>query len=826
MTVAYQPQEIEAEIQLNWQKNATFSVKECLDKKPFYCLSMLPYPSGQLHMGHVRNYVLGDAIARYQGMMGKHVLQPIGWDAFGLPAENAAIQHQVTPSEWTQKNISNMRQQLERLGLAYDWHREITTCKSEYYRWNQWLFLQLYKRGMAYQKESIVNWDPVDHTVLANEQVVDGRGWRSGALVEKKKIKQWFFKITDYAEALLQDLDQLNDWPDQVKLMQKNWIGQSSGTQMSFPVKALATHIDIFTTRVDTLYGVSYLAISPEHPLLAKIQKSPELASFLRACQQTSTAEADLATMPKKGYRLDVVAVHPLTKQPLPIFVANYVMMHYGTGAVMAVPAHDERDHAFATKYQLPIVPVIQPDDQEKWDYQACAYTGSGDLINSAEFTDMTSAQAKNAINARLLEIGLGRETQTYRLRDWGISRQRYWGTPIPMVYCESCGVQPLDEEQLPVVLPTDIKPNNLTNTLREHQDFLYTTCPKCGGQAERETDTMDTFVDSSWYYARYTCPDQHHAMLDDRAKFWTPVDQYIGGVEHATMHLLYARFIHKVMRDIGLVNSDEPFKALLTQGMVLKDGSKMSKSKGNTIAPMPLIEQYGADTVRLFTMFAAPPEQSLEWQDSGVDGAHKFLKKLWAFSLKYQDAVHQSHTLLADKATQQQYQNTLKKARCELHHVIQQAQFDYNRLQMNTVVSAVMKLLNLIIATTETLEEPMLQMLWLKESLVAILTLLHPIAPHITEKLWHLLQFEGDMAHAQMVKVDQAALKLDEVTVTVQINGKVRGQIACAADASQEDIQAQCLDHENIAKYLVQQHFKKVIYVPKKIINFVVEKV
>ncbi len=823
MSGRYQPQKIESEIQLNWQKNATFSVKESLGKKPFYCLSMLPYPSGQLHMGHVRNYVLGDAISRHQSMQGRHVLQPIGWDAFGLPAENAAIQHDVTPAEWTQKNIANMRQQLERLGLAYDWHREITTCKSDYYRWNQWLFLQMYKRGLAYQKESVVNWDPVDQTVLANEQVVDGRGWRSGALVEKKKINQWFFKITDYADALLNDLETLQNWPEQVKRMQQNWIGKSSGTLLTFKIQNSNQTLDVFTTRIDTLYGVTYLAIAPDHPLIADMPSDATLDAFVQACQQTSTAEADMATMPKKGHLLPIQAVHPLTQKLLPIFVGNYVMMSYGTGAVMAVPAHDQRDHAFAKKYDLRIQPVIETNSAENWDYDAQAMTDEGKLIHSDACDGMTSEQATLWLQKTLSRLGAGQAKQTYRLRDWGISRQRYWGTPIPIVYCEKCGVQPVPEDALPVALPVDLSPETLTNTLQQCESFYHTTCPTCQGPAVRETDTMDTFVDSSWYYARYTCPDQQHAMLDDRAKFWTPVDQYIGGVEHATMHLLYARFIHKVLRDLDLVNSNEPFTALLTQGMVLKDGTKMSKSKGNTVAPMPLIEHYGADTVRLFAMFAAPPEQSLEWQDTGVEGAYKFLKKLWSFCDTHQATVIAHQKTFVNEAQRKAYAVDYQKPRHDLHQVIQQIHFDYKRLQMNTVVSGVMKLSNIMMDHVVADGDPVVNAMWLHESLQAILTLLNPICPHICEQLWQSLQMGPSLVHTAMIDTDPSAFALDEVTLTVQVNGKVRGQIVCAADAEQNDVLHKCQENPNIAKHITEDRIKKVIYIPRKIINVVV---
>ena len=635
MNEQYDPAIIESNAQQYWETQQSFACREDDNKTKFYCLSMLPYPSGDLHMGHVRNYTIGDVIARYQRMLGKNVLHPMGWDAFGLPAENAAIARHLPPAVWTKNNIANMRKQFKQLGYSFDWQREISTCDPEYYRWEQWLFIQLYKKGLVYKKKAVVNWDPVDQTVLANEQVIDGKGWRSGATVERREIPQWFFKITAYAEELLHDLDQLTGWPQQVRTMQRNWIGRSEGANISFRIADSDESLTIFTTRADTIMGVSYLAIAPEHPLaLTAAKTNPELHQFIEACRHTKVAEADTATQVKKGIRLGQTAIHPLTEEKLPIWVTNFVLMEYGSGAIMAVPAHDERDFEFASTYHLPVKPVIQPENSS-WDFNRGAMTADGVLVNSGKFDGLTAAVARKTIIDFLVDNHLAERQINYRLRDWGISRQRYWGAPIPMVQCSECGDVPIKEQDLPVILPPNLIPDGHASPLTASASFYQTTCPQCGQEAKRETDTMDTFMESSWYYARYASYDQHSAMLDQRANYWTPVDQYIGGIEHAILHLLYARFMHKLLRDQGLLHSDEPFKNLLTQGMVLKDGFKMSKSKGNIVPPLELIDKYGADTVRLFIIFASPPEQSLEWSDSGVEGAYRFLKKLWSFANK-----------------------------------------------------------------------------------------------------------------------------------------------------------------------------------------------
>jgi leucyl-tRNA synthetase len=821
----YQPQTLETQLQQEWESQQTYKAQENFNKEKFYCLSMFPYPSGKLHMGHVRNYTLGDVIARYQRMMGKNVMQPMGWDAFGLPAENAALQNKVAPAAWTRSNIGVMRQQFKRLGFAFDWHREFATCDPEYYRWEQWFFIQLYKRGLVYRKYSTVNWDPVDQTVLANEQVVNGCGWRSGVPVERRQIQQWFIKITDYADELLDKLEHLPHWPEQVKTMQRNWIGRSEGVELHFDVPQHTNPISVYTTRVDTLFGVSYLAIAPQHPLALEIAATnPELAAFIEHCKNIKVAEADLATVEKQGMATGLYATHPLTQEQIPIWVANFVVMDYGTGAVMAVPAHDERDHEFACKYHLPIKPVIQPNDGSAWDYQKTPFTEYGTLINSDAFNHLTSETALRQVMEVLEKSQQGRRCTHYRLRDWGVSRQRYWGTPIPMIDCEHCGIVPVAEQDLPVLLPENVQIDKPGSLLASMPEFYETTCPNCGRAAKRETDTFDTFMESSWYYARFASYNQDNAMLDDRAKYWTPVDQYIGGIEHAVMHLLYARFFHKALRDIGLLNTDEPFTKLLTQGMVLKDGAKMSKSKGNVVDPHGLIEQYGADTVRLFTMFAAPPEQSLEWSDSGVAGCSRFLNRLWQFAMNHpeirllnrqrQQMTHPTHWTDAPSEWQQQ--------RRQVYQRLQQARNDYERLQFNTVVSASMKLLNLM-EEMAPVEISDFKTAFLQEAMGILLRLLAPITPHICSALWTRLEYPSDVLDTKMPKVVSDALRTDKVTLIVQVNGKLRGKIDVAADASETSIQDIAVNDEKVKPHVAGCTFKKVIHVPGKLINLVI---
>lgn len=817
----YNPQAIEAKARADWQQQNAFSAQENASKEKFYCLAMFPYPSGKLHMGHVRNYTLGDVIARYQRMLGKNVLQPMGWDAFGLPAENAAIQHKVLPATWTRQNISQMRIQMQQLGLAYDWQREIATCDPHYYHWEQWFFIKLYEKGLVYQKKAEVNWDPVDQTILANEQVIDGRGWRSGALVERREIPQWFLKITAYADELLRDLDDLKGWPEQVKTMQRNWIGRSEGVEIQFTIPSLNQALTIFTTRPDTLFGVTYLAIAPQHPLAKQLgETNPTIRQFLSECRNIKVAEAELATIEKKGIATDINALHPFTGQPLPIWIANFVVMDYGTGALMAVPAHDQRDYEFAKRYGLTIQQVIAPNNGKPCELSMAAFTQSGRLIHSGEFTGLTSSDACQAIIEKIEAKQVGRRIICYRLRDWSISRQRYWGTPIPMIYCDSCGIVP--EQNLPVVLPEHIKFSGVASPLKTMPEFYQTTCPRCHESAHRETDTFDTFFESSWYYARFSCPDQQQTMLDKKVDYWLPVDQYIGGIEHAVMHLLYARFIHKLLRDQGLLKSDEPFIRLLTQGMVLNQGIKMSKSKGNTVDPQILIERYGADTVRLFTMFAAPPEQNLEWSDSGVEGSFRFLKKLWHFAYQQQALIQMENQQLKnipwDKVSHPQ-----RNSKRELDEILDQARYDYERLQFNTVVSGCMKLFNLLNRIPEA--EPNThdsRASLIQEGLSILLRLLAPIAPHITHHLWQTLGYEGNLLDANWPKTN-SILKIDTLELGVQVNGKLRSRIKVPADANEDVIRNIASQDPKVGHSIAGQTVKKVIVVPGKLINIVV---
>ncbi len=816
MRTSYQTQLIEQETQKHWEDSKTFTVTENPNKQKFYCLSMLPYPSGHIHMGHVRNYTIGDVISRYQKMQGKNVLQPLGWDAFGLPAENAALKSNLAPSSWTYQNITEMRTTLKQLGFAIDWTREVTTCHPEYYKFEQELFIKMYEKGLAYKKKSFVNWDPIDQTVLANEQVVDGRGWRSGAFVERKEISQWFLKITAYADELLKDLDNLPGWPEEVKTMQRNWIGRSEGLEIEFPIANRSEKITIFTTRPDTIFGATFIAIAPEHPLAILAAKTNEhIATFLQKCHNIKNAEAELATMQKEGYATDFFAINPLSGETIPVWVANFVLMEYGAGAVMSVPAHDERDFEFAKLYNLKIKPVIKPLDNSSWDINQGALTAKGILFDSGEFSNLNFTEAFAAIANHVAKNKIGTRKIHYRLRDWGVSRQRYWGAPIPMINCDKCGLVPVPMKDLPVILPENVKLNDPRSPLLNLASFINTTCPKCGGNASRETDTFDTFMESSWYYARYCCPGQNKTMVDERVNYWMPVDQYIGGIEHAILHLLYARFFYKVMRDEGLVEHHEPFTHLLTQGMVLKDGSKMSKSKGNTVSPTELVNSYGADTVRLFVIFAAPPEQSLEWSQSGIEGAHRFLKKLYAFALAHENATI---TCNNTKPTKIVLTAEEKKSHTEIHTILQQANLDIARLHLNTVVSAAMKLLNLLQALPETPNRSAI----VHEGLSILLRLLNPITPHITHYLWHELQFKGDIADTPWPQADSNVLVKNEYDLIIQINGKVRGKITIASGADEDTIKTAAVSQENISRIIAQKPIKKIIVVPKKIINIV----
>ncbi|STX29028.1 leucyl-tRNA synthetase [Legionella beliardensis] len=824
MDTSYKPQEIEEQAQQYWHKKQSFSVTEDLNKEKFYCLSMFPYPSGTLHMGHVRNYTLGDVISRYQRALGKNVLQPIGWDAFGLPAENAAIKHGIHPAEWTKKNIASMKEQFLRLGNAYDWKRELATCDPDYYRWEQWFFIKLYEKGLVYKKNSVVNWDPVDQTVLANEQVVDGRGWRSGALVERREIPQWFIKITAYADELLRDLDTLTEWPAQVKQMQRNWIGRSEGCEISFTVHNYSKRLKIYTTRPDTLMGATYLAIAPDHPLAKEAgRQSDEVQSFIDSCQCGRVAEADIATMEKRGIATPFTASHPITNEELPIWIANFVLMQYGSGAVMAVPAHDQRDFEFAIKYHLPIKQVIKPLGNVAHDFSKSAFTAEGQLINSGQFDELNSPEAIKVIANYLEEQELGKVTVNYRLRDWGISRQRYWGTPIPMIHCDDCGIVPVPEEELPVMLPDNIELTGSGSPLANSIEFTQVQCPKCGQDATRETDTFDTFIESSWYYARFACKGQDNAMLDDRAKYWTPVDQYIGGIEHAVMHLLYARFFHKLMRDEGLVNSDEPFIRLLTQGMVLKDGHKMSKSLGNVVDPNHLINTYGADTARLFVMFAAPPEQSLEWSDTAVEGAHRFLKRIWTFSHQHQQLFLETNDSIFGGNGHIDWDSAdlrLKKSYRNVNQILAQASHDYERQQFNTVVSGCMKLFNEL---SSYVIETDADRFFLHHAMSVLLRLLAPITPHLCHHLWLKLGYEKIIIDAPWPKVDKNALKSEETTFVVQVNGKLRAQFTVATDADESKLIE--MAKEQAHNFLVEKEVIKAIVVThRQLINLVIK--
>ncbi len=828
MQEQYNPQEVEQAAQHYWHTKKSFQVIEDVHKEKFYCLSMLPYPSGRLHMGHVRNYTIGDAISRYQRMLGKNVLQPMGWDAFGLPAENAAIKHEVPPAEWTKHNIEEMRKQMMSMGFGYDWSREVTTCQPEYYHWEQWLFLQLLKKGLVYKKKAEVNWDPVDQTILANEQVVDGRGWRSGALVERKEISQWFLKITAYAGELLADIEKLEQWPEQVRTMQRNWIGRSEGIEINFPIADDENSLTVYTTRPDTLFGVTFLAISPNHPIAKKLaENNHALAQFIEECRKVKMAEADIATMEKLGMPLGIDAINPLTSEKIPVWVANFVLMDYGSGALMAVPAHDERDFEFAKKYRLPLKQVITPENGTHWDFTHAAFTQAGELINSAQFSKLSSVNATKAISDYLEENNLGKRKVNYRLRDWSISRQRYWGTPVPVINCERCGVMPVPEKDLPVILPEDVKFTGIVSPLKSTPSFLNTTCPHCQGEATRETDTFDTFVESSWYYARYTCKKQDKAMLDGRANYWLPVDQYIGGIEHAVLHLLYARFFHKLMRDEGLVNSNEPFTRLLTQGMVLSQGVKMSKSKGNTVDPQALIEKFGADTVRLFTMFASPPDQSLEWSDSGVEGAARFLRRVWAFAyenrriIEIQNRLPQSNQLgtanweNADKKQTESFR--------QIYEILDQAKFDYQRHQFNTVVSSCMKIFNLLTTLDAAASDKIdIRDIVTHKGFSILLRLLAPITPHIAHQLWQDLGYEDIILNAEWPKSSPIVFKVETVELVVQVNGKLRSRVSVPSGADVSAIETLVKEDDKVKIAIGDKTIKRIIIVPGKLVNVV----
>jgi leucyl-tRNA synthetase len=853
----YDHRTIDRQAQNDWEHKQAFRADEDSDKPKYYCLSMFPYPSGKLHMGHVRNYTIGDVLSRYHRMQGYNVMQPMGWDAFGLPAENAALANNVPPAAWTYDNIDYMRKQLKSLGLGIDWSREVTTCRPEYYRWEQWLFTRLFKKGIIYKKTASVNWDPEDHTVLANEQVIDGRGWRSGALVEKRDIPMYFFRITQYAEELLQDLDTLDGWPEQVKTMQRNWIGKSYGVRFAFPysLDGRDEKLWVYTTRADTIMGVTFVAVAAEHPLATRAALgNPGLLEFIEECKQGGVAEADIATMEKKGVDTGLKVSHPLTGEQVPVWVGNYVLMGYGEGAVMAVPAHDERDFGFAKKYQLPIKQSITVKDQtfsvaawQEW----YANKEHGVCVNSGKYDGLAYDQAVDAIAADLQAKGLGDKQVQFRLRDWGISRQRYWGCPIPIIHCPDCGDVPVPDNQLPVVLPENVVPDGAGSPLAKMPNFYEVSCPSCGGAARRETDTMDTFVESSWYFARYASPQCTTGMVDKAAAHkWLPVDQYIGGIEHAILHLLYARFFHKLMRDEGLVPGNEPFKNLLTQGMVVaptfyrEDGNgkklwinpadvdvetdakgrpigaklkndgksvtigateKMAKSKNNGVDPQAIIDRYGADTARLFMMFAAPPDQQLEWSDAGVEGSYRFLRRLWNYGV-----------IVTNGGGPAIAAHLRKESRFEIHTVLKQACYDMAKHQFNTVASAAMKILNALDRVAGVEDEVV------KEGLSILLRILAPITPHITQTLWKELGYGEDILDAPWPQVDETALVQDEIELVIQVNGKLRGNIRVAKDAGKATLEQFALAHEAVQKHLAGAAPKKIIIVPGRLINIV----
>ena len=856
----YRPDLIEPAVQQYWAENKVFKAIKDTSKEKYYCLSMFPYPSGRLHMGHVRNYTIGDVVSRYQRMNGKNVLQPIGWDAFGLPAEGAAIKNKTAPAKWTYENIEYMKNQLKMLGFGYDWDREIATCRPEYYKWEQWFFTELYKKGLVYKKTSTVNWCPNDETVLANEQVHEGCCWRCDTPVEQKEIPQWFIKITDYAEQLLGGLDQLPQWPDMVKTMQRNWIGRSEGVEITFDVADTAEKVAVYTTRPDTFYGVSYLGIAAAHPLAdLAAEKNPELAEFIREAKNAKVAEADLATMEKKGMATGLFAIHPLTGEKLPIWVANFVLMHYGTGAVMAVPAHDQRDFEFAQKYDLPIKQVIAPLADEEIDLTKQAFVEHGKLVNSAEFDGLDFDGAFNGIADKLEKLGVGKRQVNYRLRDWGVSRQRYWGAPIPMLTLPNGETVPAPIEDLPIILPEDVVMDGVKSPIKADPNWAKTTFNS--EPALKETDTFDTFMESSWYYARYTSPSYAEGMLDkDEANYWLPVDQYIGGIEHATMHLLYFRFFHKLLRDAGFVTSDEPAQKLLCQGMVLADAfyytsptneriwvsptqvtlerdekgriikatdpegrelvhtgmTKMSKSKNNGIDPQEMVEKYGADTVRLFMMFASPAEMTLEWQESGVEGAKRFLGRVW--NLVYEYSQNPATTAL-DVTALSADQKALRR---DVHKTIAKVSDDIGRRQtFNTAIAAVMELMNKLTRAPLESEQDRAVM---AEALSAVVRMLYPITPHICFELWKALGNESNIDHAEWVKADEAAMVEDEKLIVVQVNGKVRGKVTVAADADEETVKTVAFADENVKKFTDNTQIVKVIYVPGKLLNVVVK--
>lgn len=826
MNERYIPREVEAKWQEDWAKQKAFASEMNRQRPEYYVLEMFPYPSGNLHMGHVRNYSIGDVVARFKSMQGYNVIHPMGWDAFGMPAENAAIKHGIHPAKWTWENIANMRRQQQELGLSYDWDREVATCHPDYYRWTQWLFLLFFERGLAYKKKAAVNWCDDCNTVLANEQVVDGRCWRCDSVVVKKELEQWFFRITEYADRLLADLSELKGWPDRVKTMQENWIGRSEGAEFSFDVSEIGEKIDVYTTRHDTAFGVTYVVLAPEHPFVEKLiagkPNEAEVRAFIDRTRNMSEISRTSSEVEKEGMFTGSYAINPFNGEEVPIWIANYVLFEYGTGAVMGVPAHDERDWQFATKYGLPKRVVVQPQDKElNLKDMTAAYDGPGVMVNSGEFTGMDNVEGKVAIAKWLESKAIGKRRVNYRLRDWLVSRQRYWGAPIPIIYCPECGVVPVPEENLPVMLPENVNfESGAVSPLAQVEDFVSCTCPKCGGKARRETDTMDTFICSSWYYFRYTSPHSTTEPFNAaKANYWMPVDQYIGGIEHAILHLLYSRFFTKVLKDAALINVNEPFKNLLTQGMVIKDGAKMSKSKGNVVSPEEIINKYGADTARVFILFAAPPERDLEWSDQGVEGAYRFLGRLWRIVQNYQPIVA-SGTDSYDVAELNKAEKELRRV---LHSTIKKVTEDVgDRFNFNTAISAIMELVNAMYACKEQASD--IKPGVLREVVAGLLRLLAPFAPHITEELWSETIGEGSVHKQAWPNFDPEAIKVDEVEIVLQINGKVRDKLLTPVGLDAKELEQKALAQEKVKALIAGKEVVKIISVPQKLVNIVVK--
>ena len=812
----YNPREIEESAQSYWEDQGVFESIEDQEKEKYYCLCMFPYPSGRLHMGHVRNYTIGDVVSRYQRMQGKNVLQPMGWDAFGLPAEGAAIKNNMAPSKWTRQNIDYMKYQLKMLGFGYDWSRELATCDPDYYRWEQWMFTRLLEKGIAYRSDAIVNWDPEENTVLANEQVIDGKGWRSGATIERRNMPQWFLRITDYCEELLEGLDDL-DWPEQVKVMQRNWIGRSEGYEIDFEIPHLDTTIRVYTTRTDTLFGATYLALAPEHPIVQEIASSDEnVKKFLEDTKSQAVSEEALEKMEKKGVSLGFKAINPINGEEIPVWTANFVLMTYGTGSIMSVPAHDQRDHDFAKKYDLPIQPVIKPNDNgSNHDFNEEAFIEEGILFNSVNYDGTNSADAKDQIGEVLSDKGAAKKVINYRLRDWLVSRQRYWGAPIPVLTNEHGDLVSESDENLPVSLPEEIEFDGVHSPLKTMSDFYEVNDRDM--PLVRETDTFDTFMESSWYYARFCSSDSDKAMLDERAKYWLPVDLYIGGIEHAILHLLYARFYHKLLRDEGLVEGNEPFKRLLTQGMVLNDGAKMSKSLGNTVDPEEMIQNYGADTVRLFMMFTSPPEQSLEWSDTAINGSYRFLKKLWKLVKTHQNSIKD----ISDISSNEKFNEDQNKLRRKTHQTISKVTDDIGRrYTFNTAIAAVMELVNEVSAFNVNDE---LDRQAIKEAIESILLLLSPIVPHICHQLWLDINHNRPIVDAEWPEFDNSLLKSETSLIVVQVNGKLRSKLEVDASTSEDELKSMALSDEKVMRFIEGNEIKKIIVVPEKLVNIVV---